>query len=989
MIVLRSYYSEEEHMHAMQIYKKAIFSFVVLYILLFSSLSWGAEKVSFVERPDDQFLILGLEINGFSRSEGIDAYMPTSAAPEEILIPLGLLAEALSVSIETDSTEGTAQGFFLDEKRIFELDLLRKQVISADKRLKLPDGIAEAHEDDIYVQIGAIGEWFGLKTNMDTGSLTLYITSDAVFPFQASQKRKDRAKKLLTKSRRTDFDEKEAYLLPYGQISAPSIVFQQSISGSKTASGNSVQSFSSIEGGFDLLGFGANLNLSYSADNDGQSEIANAGLTLSKSDPNQELLGKLKAGRVDLGDVNFTDVTLFGGAGRGAGVSISSEADFGFRLSQQLGTVTIDGDAPINWDVEIYRNGQFIDFQTVDASARFEFLDVTLISGFNRFQIVLFGPEGQKRTITRDIFSGPNMLADGVLRYDAAVGLPQSDLLQITENPRNDGTLGATGRLTYGVSNFLTLGGSFFTGPIDGEKTSAIGLTAATAYLGFNAQLQGSVTQNSESGFQAALSKKILGTNTTLTHTVFDGFDAIDQDVKDTTEISVGRSFGPISVNLQAEKTRFIDNQDDETTVEAIVGSQLFGTKFTNSLTKTISDNAQTDALDGELTFLNDLLGLRLRSSLSYDLDPSAEDVLQTYRLSTQKRFNATDTIRFGGNYNFPTDLLSIDTRISHEFGPVTLDFDLGYSSDDSYTAGINVRSSFVPVGHEYKIKPPRIGTLATLGVRAFVDENGNKVFDENETPLQDIIFKATRNEQSAKTAEDGIAWLYGLAETPTRIYVSEQDIGSIFLVPAQKGRDLIPRRGAKSVVDFPFTQLGEIDGFVENEIDGEPLGDVPLRLIDLATGDLVGEMESEYDGYFVFSALPLGSYKVIASQGWFEEGAEDTDAAEVALTGKKPSVLDVVLKVPPLLEPCPACTIFHEKNPGFVGPPRMIDIINIQQEAFRSADIANQVKEDEAANMIINQGADVIGASVGAVGDELQEAADEKMIEQQSIELP
>jgi len=342
MIVLRSYYSEEEHMHAMQIYKKAIFSFVVLYILLFSSLSWGAEKVSFVERPDDQFLILGLEINGFSRSEGIDAYMPTSAAPEEILIPLGLLAEALSVSIETDS-------------------------------------------------------------NMDTGSLTLYITSDAVFPFQASQKRKDRAKKLLTKSRRTDFDEKEAYLLPYGQISAPSIVFQQSISGSKTASGNSVQSFSSIEGGFDLLGFGANLNLSYSADNDGQSEIANAGLTLSKSDPNQELLGKLKAGRVDLGDVNFTDVTLFGGAGRGAGVSISSEADFGFRLSQQLGTVTIDGDAPINWDVEIYRNGQFIDFQTVDASARFEFLDVTLISGFNRFQIVLFGPEGQKRTITRDI----------------------------------------------------------------------------------------------------------------------------------------------------------------------------------------------------------------------------------------------------------------------------------------------------------------------------------------------------------------------------------------------------------------------------------------------------------------------------------------------------------------------------------------------------------------------------------------------------------
>lgn len=936
----------------LQIYKKACFGLVVLYILLFSSLSWAVEKVTFVERPDDQFLILGLEINGFSRSEGIDAYMPPSASPEDILIPLGIFAEAVSVAIQTDPTQGKAEGFFLSEDRIFELDLLRKQVISADQRLKLPEGTAEAHEDDIYVKIGALGEWFNLNTDMQTSTLTLYVTSDDTFPFEASRVRKERAEKLLTKSRKDDFDQKEAYLIPYGQIAPPSIVFQQAFTGSKTDDEIAVQSFSSLEAGFDLLGFGANLNLSYSADDEGLAEISNAGLTLSKSDPKKELLGKLKAGRIDIGDVSFSDVALFGGGARGAGIAVSSEADFGFNLSQQLGTITVDGDAPIGWDAEIYRNGQFIDFQTIEADARFNFTDVTLVSGFNRFQIILFGPEGQKRTITRDIFSGPNMLAEGVLTYDFAAGLPQSDFLPITEDPRDDTTAGASARFNYGLNNFLTIGASAFTGPVNNETSSALGLSLASSYLGVNAQLQGMVSQDSGNAIQAALSKKILGANVTLTHTSFDGFDEEDQEIKDTTDLSINRNIGPVSLSLSGGRTTFVDDQDEEIELQSIVATDILGAKLTNSLTKTLSDEPSAETFDGELSAVKEILGLRIRSGLTYDLDKDATDTFKAFRISTQKKLSETQAIRVAGNYDFATEIASVDTRYSLEVGPVTLDFDLGITNDNSYTAGINVRSSMIPIDNRYQFQPPRIGTLATLGIRAFIDENANDIFDEGEETLENMVFKATRNEQESKSNDKGVAWLYGLAETPTRIYVSEKDIDSIFIVPAQKGRDLIPRRGAKNVVDFPFIRLGEIDGFIESELDGKPLGDVPVRIVNLQSNEIVTEVKSEYDGYFIFSALPLGAYKIVASQGWFDEEEGDTKVVEVAITSKQPASFDNVIAITPFLNACEECEVFHAANPDFIGPPHLPELIQSQPQET----IWGIVPKEEGGGLIVKR---------------------------------
>lgn len=137
------------------------------------------------------------------------------------------------------------------------------------------------------------------------------------------------------------------------------------------------------------------------------------------------------------------------------------------------------------------------------------------------------------------------------------------------------------------------------------------------------------------------------------------------------------------------------------------------------------------------------------------------------------------------------------------------------------------------------------------------------------------------------------------MVETPTRISVNNETISSIYMMPKQQKYTVIPRQGSNAVIDFPFKMLGEIDGFVTDASpERTPLRSVPVRLIDLQTQKQVSEMESEHDGYYVFSALPLGKYKIIASGGWFEEEAADTASRIVELTHQEPSVIDANLEL-------------------------------------------------------------------------------------------
>src|SRR3546814_10416771 len=65
--------------------------------------------------------------------------------------------------------------------------------------------------------------------------------------------------------------------------------------------------------------------------------------------------------------------------------------------SDSFDKTSFRGDLPAGWDAELYRNGQLLAFATLNGDGRYEFLDVPLQYGTNRFEIVLYGSQGQIR----------------------------------------------------------------------------------------------------------------------------------------------------------------------------------------------------------------------------------------------------------------------------------------------------------------------------------------------------------------------------------------------------------------------------------------------------------------------------------------------------------------------------------------------------------------------------------------------------------------
>jgi hypothetical protein len=116
-----------------------------------------------------------------------------------------------------------------------------------------------------------------------------------------------------------------------------------------------------------------------------------------RTDPDGGLLGPLKATHWALGDVS-TNVTPLGiqtTAGRGAFVTNRP-----LNRPDSFDRTVFRGELPNGWDAELYRNEQLIGYVQSRGDGRYEFLDVPLLYGQNRFEVVLYGPQGQ---IRRDV----------------------------------------------------------------------------------------------------------------------------------------------------------------------------------------------------------------------------------------------------------------------------------------------------------------------------------------------------------------------------------------------------------------------------------------------------------------------------------------------------------------------------------------------------------------------------------------------------------
>jgi len=117
------------------------------------------------------------------------------------------------------------------------------------------------------------------------------------------------------------------------------------------------------------------------------------------------------------------------------------------------------------------------------------------------------------------------------------------------------------------------------------------------------------------------------------------------------------------------------------------------------------------------------------------------------------------------------------------------------------------------------------------------------------------------------KTNDDGLEILQGVApNTVNKIKVQDRSLTDIYLTPGKSYISVLGRKGINGPVPYPIHQLGELSGVVK-AIDPETqepeiIENLYMTLMDV-NGDIVAETYSEFDGFYSFPSLPIGSYQI------------------------------------------------------------------------------------------------------------------------------
>src|SRR6202035_3533929 len=299
--------------------------------------------------------------------------------------------------------------FFIDEGRLFALDVVSRTVIAEGKPRRFDPAGIEVHQDDIYVDAALLSEWLPLHLGVD-----LYGSATTVRPAEKlpAQLRLERESKLAS-SRAGQRLTASAYPqleLPYRLFDGPFVDQTLGFTRQPNPQGgnqNTLQSSTYATG--DLLFMEASAFVS--ATDRGISDLR---LSLGRKDPDGKLLGFLGAREVTVGDVLHPGLDLIALPSSGPGLAISNVP---LQLPTQFDRQSFRGDLPPGWEVELYRGQDLLAYARSRPGRLYEFLDVPLLFGLNLFRLEFYGPQGQHHSEARRLNVGDTLTPRGQLYY--------------------------------------------------------------------------------------------------------------------------------------------------------------------------------------------------------------------------------------------------------------------------------------------------------------------------------------------------------------------------------------------------------------------------------------------------------------------------------------------------------------------------------------------------------------------------------------------
>ena len=834
------------------------------------ALAQGVPAAAWTPSSDDS-LLFDVRLGQYRVGDGVRGY----ATPEGVCIDLADTLIALDIPIRLDKQSRRATGWAFDERRTVVIDRA-----SGTEQIMNLSGKVAPH--DIYdtpegwcVATTALSRWFGATFTADVGNAVLTVKSDRKLPPEAAAERRARA---ATARPQASFD---LSTLPQSRISfagvkPPSVDVVASIGGLRDK-----LSGRRIEPQYEIYAAGEVGPVAYNArlSSDRTGAPTNLRVQAYRTDPKATLLGPLRATTVAAGDVQGFSTPLVAISSAGRGVMLTNRP---VERSDRFDRIDLRGELPRGWDAELYRNGQLIGFAQERADGRYEFLDLALQYGQNRFEVVLYGPQGQIRREVRSVPVGFDSIPPRKTFYWAGLNEDGRDLIDLGRAPAfgHGGWRGTVG-VERGLDARTSVSAFAHSLVLDGlGRRSYLEASVRRALGSALVEGSGSIEMRGGSSLRVQAIGEVKQTRYTIETIWADHFqsDRIQKNVTGLHSLTVDQIFGngrtSVPVSLQALYTTRTSG-DDTLDLSSRASVNLGRISMTGELrwrhARARFRPDAPDQIDAGLLANARIGKVRLRGEARYRIapDPRFDSATLVGEWAAGRDPERAASWRAEVGYDHDLNRARGGMGYVRRFDRIAVSATAEAATDGSIAGGLSLAFSLGPdprAGGGIRMTSDKLASRGSALVRVYRDLDGNGRHDPAEPYEKDVAITAGRVPTDVPTNALGEALVDGLEPfQPVLIGIDASSLPDPMVQPTLPGMVVTPRPGTVAVVELPLVGAGDIDGTLVRA-GGSTIEGVDLELLD-AANRVVARTRTEFDGFFLFERVAYGNYSVRIAQ--------------------------------------------------------------------------------------------------------------------------
>jgi hypothetical protein len=836
-----------------------------------ASMSTAPVGDGWIADSDEQFM-LDVNLRQLRLGEGVRAY----ATPTGTCLVLGDFLAALDVPMKIDLAAHRAGGWAFKQDQTIDIDTAARAVTIKGKRESLAISDVREVPEGWCVDAKALARWFGVSLTAETAHSQLIVDSEFKLPVELARERRLRASSLKHNAA-LDLAGLPRVKLPYRLWRAPAMEFVVNAGATYNAqSGVKVDRSVSVAMAGELAAMSYQMRISSGK----RGLIDSVHAKLYRYEPDGGLLGPLNATQVAIGDIDALRST-FGGStssgGRGAMVS-----------NQPLNTPTafdrtaFTGELPEGWDAELYRNGGLIAFSDGGrGDGRYHFDDVELQYGENRFEIVLYGPQGQVQRREEMLNVGQDNVPPGKLWYWAGIRQPDKPLLAFGQPPPGQTPAEASYKpgkapemvveARYGVSQKLSVAALVRSSEIQDERLTFVEGSVRYSLGRALAEVAGAVDLNGRFAARAQIIAKVGNVNLSAASFRANGFAATNERgealksehrVSVAAPIEIGKAVFPVSGDVALAK-RIDGSREIEAAARLGASFGRFNLQSETNFRRRLDQSGEiaSDRVDTTLLASARVGRVRLRGSASWQMRPER----RFDRAELSAYWSAGERTDWEAGVGYEADSKRYRGRVSYirRFNAIGVALTGEAASDGSVAAGINLNFALDPFrAGGFRPTRDKLASTGSVQARVFEDLNENGRLDSGEPVETDAIVTAGMKLAEQPTGKDGTTRVGGLAPyLPVAIGIDQSSLANPALAALKPAQVVVPRPGVAAQVDIALVGGGSVEGYAVKE-DGSGYEGLEIQLLGV-DGEVLGTAISDIDGYFLFERIRYGTYRL------------------------------------------------------------------------------------------------------------------------------